>query len=210
MQNRLRKLLAKLPLVKADEHDGGELRVEATLPGLGPQPFLSLQARLQREAGDDGERTRIQARVDARFAALSLGGETAPADAEALAGPGGRRGLALYRKGLRSPLVQTALAPLRRLRLSQWLDLQSTTHPLHRGAASLFPARLSEVGAKRAADGPPLQAWMAELPGGNGIAQVTTLALDKDDLPAPARQRIGRRPFHLAATLVQTAEEDFS
>ena len=72
MRNRLRKLLTSLPLVKSGDSEDGELRLEARVPGLGRQPFLSVQARLQTEAADDGERTRLQARVEARFGALSL------------------------------------------------------------------------------------------------------------------------------------------
>lgn len=188
MRNRLRKLLTSLPLVKSGDSEDGELRLEARVPGLGRQPFLSVQARLQTEAADDGERTRLQARVEARFGALSLRADERSDERQALPGAS-----AVCTSGSSSPLRYSA-----------------TARPLHRGAGSLFPAKLAEVGAVRAADGPPLQAWMAELPGGTGVAQVTTLALDTEDLPESARRRLRGRPFHLAATLVQTAEEDFS
>ena len=114
MRNRLRKLLTSLPLVKSGDSEDGELRLEARVPGLGRQPFLSVQARLQTEAADDGERTRLQARVEARFGALSLRADERSDERQALPGGGSGRAVALYRKGLELPLVQTALAPLRR------------------------------------------------------------------------------------------------
>ncbi len=209
MRTRVKKLLRSLPLVKAGQD--GELRLEAVLPGLDGQPFVSLQARLGSEHSDDGETTHLQARIETRFSALSAGPSRSDTTATALPGPNRSRALGVYQRSLGHPLVQRALAPLAHLRLSQWVDVQTTTRPLDRGAGSLLPERLAEVGAVRHRDGPPLQGWVAELPGPTGgLAQVLTLALDKQDLPEPLRDRLGRQPFHLAATLVQTAEEDFS
>lgn len=183
-----------------------ELQLQGSLPGLGDLPFVHVDIKLATEDSGQGETLRLQAHIETRFEALA---DALPAPLKAKALPGARKAGALIRKGLSAPLVQRAVTPFRDLKLNSWIDLQASTAPRDQGPRELLPQnQLARLGVSPQKDGPPVQTWLSETGGPTpGLAQITTVLLDKAQLPARLKAALGSRPFQLAATLVNVVED---
>ena len=181
------------------------LQFQLEIPGAGERPFVSMNFKLATERGANGEQLRLQAHMETRFEALTA----LPAAQKLKALPGASGARRLVRRGLENRLVQRALKPFEQARFSSWLDLRATTTPRDRGPGELLPGtELAKVGVQPVVNGPPVQTWLSETGGATpGLAQITTLQLDKKDLPARLRRLLGAAPFQLAATVVNVIED---
>ena len=183
-----------------------ELQLQGSLPGLGDQPFVHVDIKLVTDDTGHGETVRLQAHIETRFEALT---QALPSPLKAKTLPGMRKAGALVRKGLAAPLVQRAVAPFRDVKLNSWIDMQASTAPRDQGPGELLPQQqLARLGVTPVAGGPPVQTWLSETGGVTpGLAQITTILLDKTQMPQRLKRMLGDRPFQLAATVVNVVED---
>jgi hypothetical protein len=200
--------------------EGERYALAAEIPGLRPgKPLWRLNLELLSEPQGEGERLRLRAHWQANFAsalAPALGAE-APLNA----GPSGER-LPVQRVGqwlrqrLDNPLVRRIAEPLLRHDFNSWLELRASTADLAGGASALLPEtdRLKALGIEpklsdSTRDAPLAQTWAGSAQGPRpGFAQVSLLQLDKRHLPPGLAALLGRKPFQLAAAVVNVVEED--
>ena len=201
----------KLPLAKLMRHGlpsvPESFDFQARVPGLGDIPFMSLSLKLATEQIGSGEQVRLQAHIETRFSAIV---QALPGAQKIQALPGARSARRLIQSGLQNRGIQKALSPFRHTRLSSWVDIQASTAPRDRGPADLLPTQeLAKIGVQPHKDGPPIQTWLSETGGGApGLAQITTVQMDKRQLPQRLREALGAAPFQLAATVVHVIEDN--
>jgi hypothetical protein len=99
--------------------------------------------------------------------------------------------------------------PLLELDFNTWVEIRASTASLDAGSHGLLPQgeRLQALGIQphRAGDMPLAESWVTEA--ADSFAQVSVLQIDKRHLPARLARLLGDRPFGLAATIVNTAQE---
>lgn len=198
----------------------------AEIPIAGPagetQPLWKVQVQMHSTPQADGEYTRLRAHLQTNLAsvlrpALNNAG---PAPHAALAHDDTPRALRLAeraghaaqtiaQRALRVPLLRRMAEPLLQLDINTWIEIQASTASLDRGSHGLLPQaeRLNALGIhpKRTGDEPLAESWAGEAP--DGFAQVSVLQIDKRHLPARLLRLLGDRPFGLAATIVNTAQQ---
>lgn len=202
-------------LSRATEH----MAFSTEIPGSDAEhPLWRLTVEVVERPEGDGERLRVRAHVRARFGELGAMARAALTHQPVETG-GGRlqrvtRGLgrALAQR-FESPLVQKLAAPLARLNVDTWFDVQISTAALDAGSNALLPApeqlaRLGIVPRSDAGRDAIVESWFGRSGGLHpGNAQMTLLRLDKSQLPPAVAQLLGGKPFQLAAAMVSVVEE---
>ena len=184
-------------------------------------PLWKLQLQIDSTPQADGEHTRLRAHLQTNFAsALRPALARARDDRAALSHADAPRALRIAeraghavqnatRRALEVPLVRRLAEPLLQLDFNTWIEIRASTASLDAGSHSLLPQaeRLEALGIrpKQAGDEPLAESWAGEAP--DGFAQVSVLQLDRRHLPARLLRLLGERPFGLAATIVNTAQQ---
>ncbi|NKF22157.1 hypothetical protein [Solimonas marina] len=199
----------------------------AEIPVGEQQPLWKVRVQMHSEPQADGERTHLRAHFQTNLAsALRPALAHAPQrgrdtqDPAAIAHDGAPRSLKLVertghlaqrmaQRALRVPLLRRIAEPLLQIDFNTWIEIQASTASLDRGSQSLLPQadRLRTLGIQPqpAGDEPRAESWAREAR--DGFAQVSVLQIDKRHLPARLLRLLGDRPFGLAATIVNTAQQ---
>lgn len=220
--NRRNKSRPTPPLAAEAENFAFAAEIPITSAVGESQPLWKVQLQMHSTPQADGEYTRLRAHVQTNLASVlrpALNG-AAPASHAALAQDGAPRSLrlaeraghaaqTLAQRALNVPLLRRIAEPLLQLDLNTWIEIQASTASLDRGSHGLLPQaeRLKALGIhpKRTGDEPLAESWAGEAP--DGFAQVSVLQIDKRHLPARLLRLLGDRPFGLAATIVNTAQQ---
>jgi hypothetical protein len=185
------------------------------------EPLWKLQVQVHSTPQADGEHTRLRAHLQTNLAsALRPALARTPSERPALSHAEAPRALRVAeraghavqnvaRRALEMPLIRRLAEPLLQLDFDTWIEIQASTASLDAGSHGLLPQaeRLEALGIrpKRAGDEPLAESWAGEAP--DGFAQVSVLQIDKRHLPARLLRLLGERPFGLAATIVNTAQQ---
>jgi hypothetical protein len=219
---RLRDRIASARNALRDPADPAtdRIRMSAEIPGADDAPLWKIDVQLLTEPHGDGEKMRLRAHLQTNFAS-GLRPVSARKDDRAI-GSGGRDLTRAQRVGqlaqraaaraLQTPLIRAVAAPLLRHDFNTWIEVHASTASLDKGAQDLVPAQeqLARLGIKprnagKTGDRPIAESWAGEAPG--GFAQVSLLQIDKQHLPPRLAQRIGDKPFSMAAAIVNVVEE---
>ncbi|WP_143383675.1 hypothetical protein [Fontimonas thermophila] len=197
------------------------VRLTAELPVGQAAPLWRVQLEWVSTPQADGERLHLRAHVQTNFASAlrpALASAATPHPALASGSRALAPNLAAHLGGLIQRAASRALAapgirmlaePLLRLDLNTWIEIQASTASLAAGSHGLLPQaeRLAQLGIvpRRAGEQPVAESWAGEA--ADGFAQVSVIQIDKHHLPEGLQRRLGDRPFSLAATIVNTAQE---
>lgn len=213
LRNTVRPPLKRLKGSDEDAHF--RLRLPARDDQAGD--WLAFDCAITTREDADGEHLRLRSHLRADFSRLLPARDTVRR--ERLAAPvSAGRGGALQRLGggagqlleravstaLDTPLARRALAPLADQRVESWMDLHGTTAPRDDDTQAMLPKGLARIGVMPDRDGPPVQSWASPTP--TGMAQITTLQIDEQQLTGRRRQS-GDKPLRLAATFAQVVEQ---
>ena len=223
LRNRIDTLAASsLPMLANDDD---RLRFSAELPAGMFGSLLKLDVQLETEAHGDGERVRMRARIQSNLASVLKPMLSAPhpAGQKRIRGSKSKRGTSRAlasremlgdlatrsaRRAFSNPLVRRMAEPLMQHDINNWIEVVASSASLDRGAQDLIPhhEKLAALGIRPAKkDGPHVESWSAQI--AQGLAQVSTLQLDKDSLPERLQKQLGHQPFNLAAMIISTLEE---
>lgn len=189
----------------------------AAIP-VGPDgaPLWQIDVQVTTEPHADGEKLRVRARIQTNFAsalrpALGAPSQAAHSDSRALTFAE-RTGSLVQRTAnrvLALPAIRAFAEPLLSNDFNTWIEIQASTASLDGGAGELLPQsdKLAALGIqpKRAGDQPVAETWSGQA--ADGFAQVSLLQIDKRHLPPGLAQRLGDKPFQLAAAIVNTAQQ---
>lgn len=220
--NRRTKSKTKQLLPAETENFAFAAEIPIASPAGTAQPLWKIQVQVHSTPQADGEHTRLRAHVQTNLASVLRPALNSPASSSraALAHDGAPRALrlaeraghaaqSLAQRALNVPLLRRMAEPLLQLDLNTWIEIQASTASLDRGSHGLLPQaeRLNALGIhpKRTGDEPLAESWAGEAP--DGYAQVSVLQIDKRHLPARLLHMLGDRPFGLAATIVNTAQQ---
>lgn len=195
----------------------------AELPIGETEPLWRLQLQWLTQAQGDGDRMVLRAHLQTNFAsalrpALAAPHKHPPRQALTHGSHSGgllrlreRAGHAaqqLAQRALRAPLIRRLAEPLLEFDVNTWVEIQASTASLNSGSHSLLPQaeRLAKLGIHpRTPDAQPVaETWAGDA--GTGFAQVSVLQMDRRHLPPRLQKLLGKQPFGLAATVVNTAE----
>ena len=213
--NRIRSTLDQLGLGSApiDPTEPEQLSFSAEVPvTVGGEPLWRFNMQVVSEPQVDGERLRVRAHFQTNFASVLRPALEAPTPLQRTSTGTAltltERGGALAQRALRNPVVRRLTAPLLNHDFNTWIEMQTSSASLDAGAHALLPQsdKLTALGiAPRKADGPVAESWSGQSP--NGFAQVSILQMDKRHLPPQVASLLKGKPFHMAATIVNTVEE---
>ncbi|MDM4768567.1 hypothetical protein [Solimonas sp. SE-A11] len=187
----------------------------AAIP-VGPDgaPLWQIDVQVTTEPHADGERLRLRARIQTNLASAlkpALGAPVALSDSRALT-LAERTGSLVQRTAnrvLNLPAVRAFAEPLLSNDFNTFIEVQASTASLDAGAGELIPQsdKLAALGIqpRRAGDQPMAETWSGQA--ADGFAQVSLLQIDKRHLPPGLAQRLGDKPFQLAAAIVNTAQQ---
>ena len=187
----------------------------AAIP-VGPNgaPLWQIDVQVTTEPHADGERLRLRARIQTNLASAlkpALGAPEAVSDSRALT-LAERTGSLVQRTAnrvLNLPAVRAFAEPLLSNDFNTFIEVQASTASLDAGAGELIPQsdKLAALGIqpRRAGDQPVAETWSGQA--ADGFAQVSLLQIDKRHLPPGLAQRLGDKPFQLAAAIVNTAQQ---
>lgn len=201
------------------------LSFKAEIPAGVFGSILKLDVSVDSEPHGDGDRVRLRAHVQTNFASVLRPMLAAPppppkkpargrrsnsralalAPAAALVGQLASRGV---RRAFANPVVQRLAEPLMKHDINSWIEVTASTASLDGGAHALIPQseKLAAMGIRPARhDRAHVESWSGNT--ASGVAQVSTVQLDKKDLPERLRKRLGDQPFSVAAMIVNTVEE---
>ncbi|MFT4047901.1 MAG: hypothetical protein QM661_14580 [Solimonas sp.] len=195
----------------------------AEIPVGEKEPLWKLQVQMVSEPQADGERLRLRAHLQTNLASALRPALEAARNGQAGALPrpdgedralrfaerAGHAAQAVAQRALRIPLLRRLAEPLLQLDFNTWIEIQASTASLDAGSHGLLPQqdRLATLGIvpKRTGDAPLAETWAGEAP--DGFAQVSVLQIDKRHLPERLLKLVGEKPFGLAATIVNTAQQ---
>ncbi|MGH8461478.1 MAG: hypothetical protein ACRESS_07725 [Stenotrophobium sp.] len=218
--NRIRKNLGALGLGAPPATAGGpeQMSFSAEVPGAqSGAPLWRMNVQLVSEPHGDGEKLRLRAHIQTNFASALKPALEAPQNTRPALSHGTGSSLtlaertgALAQRALSHPLVQKVAAPLLKHDFNTWIDLQASTASLDEGAVALLPqheklAAMGIVPSRKKSSGPVAESWSGQSP--NGFAQVSILQIDKRHLPPRLAALLDKRPFQMAAAIVNTVEE---
>ncbi len=187
----------------------------AAIP-VGPNgaPLWQIDVQVTTEPHADGERLRLRARIQTNLASAlkpALGAPASLSDSRALT-LAERTGSLVQRTAnrvLNLPAVRAFAEPLLSNDFNTFIEVQASTASLDAGAGELIPQsdKLAALGIqpRRAGDQPMAETWSGQA--ADGFAQVSLLQIDKRHLPPGLAQRLGDKPFQLAAAIVNTAQQ---
>ncbi|AXQ31212.1 hypothetical protein D0B54_22130 [Solimonas sp. K1W22B-7] len=187
----------------------------AAIP-VGPSgaPLWQIDVQITTEPHADGERLRLRARIQTNLASAlkpALGAPAVFSDSRALT-VAERTGSLVQRTAnrvLALPAVRAFAEPLLSNDFNTWIEIQASTASLDGGARELIPQsdKLAALGIqpRLAGDQPVAETWSGQA--ADGFAQVSLLQIDKRHLPPGLAQRMGDKPFQLAAAIVNTAQQ---
>lgn len=221
----LKRLRERLDSARAALRDPADpttdrLALSAEIPGAAGAPLWKIDLQLLTQPHGDGEKLRVRAHVQTNFGSAlrpALGTGAGPDEPRAIAPEQraltrsqrvGRLAQRLAARALRTPVLGAIVEPLLRHDFNTWIEVQASTASLDKGARDLVPAQeqLARLGIQpRKGDGPLAESWAGQARG--GFAQVSLLQLDKRHLPPRLAEKLGDRPFSLAAAIVNVVEE---
>lgn len=190
-------------------------RLQLMVPGLDGAPVLRLSVDFARQRQGDGERVRLHAHLHACLGGLSA--EAArrnsgqPDRGGAVAGRAVRRfGAGSLRRALAGRLGQRLSSLLLSHDVESWMEIETSSASLERGAAALLPVgdALRKIGSKLVpvVESPTLQVWAAPPQADGRAAQFALLRVDRAQLPVRLARLLGPGAFQLAAALGTVVE----